>query len=189
MPEEKKPQNSDQDLDLKPAIATLYRAIISFGTQETQLIWARYTGFIVINGFFVNVLLTKWQKHDMCPLIIVGVLCFLVNGIWHILNFSGWHNQNLWYHKASKLNSSFDKFNLPTDFFKEWHRPDGWIYWLAQTIPTLFSFGGILGLQRAFSWCIIYIIFIWLGYAIFVLIIEYFIIWRSVTKNGSIRPA
>ena len=34
--------------------ATLYRAAISVAVQETQLIWTRYTGFIVMNGFLVS---------------------------------------------------------------------------------------------------------------------------------------
>jgi hypothetical protein len=188
MSEEEKILDSDQGSDLQPAIATLYRAIISFGTQETQLIWARYTGFIVINGFFVNVLLPKWEHDDISPLIFVVVLSLLVNAIWHILNFSGWQNENLWYHLASKLNSSFDKFKLPTDCFKEWRSPNGWIYWLAQTIPTLFSIGGALCLQRALSLCIITTILIWLGYALFVVVIEYSFIWRRAKKDGAKRP-
>jgi len=41
---------------LKPESATLYRAAISLGAQEAQLIWTRYTGFIIMNGFLVSAL-------------------------------------------------------------------------------------------------------------------------------------
>ena len=47
------PHNNPDDWP-EAALATLYRASVSFGTQEQQLIWTRYTGFLVLNGWLSN---------------------------------------------------------------------------------------------------------------------------------------
>src|SRR3972149_7269786 len=92
-----------------PALATLYRATVSFGTQEQQLIWTRYTGFLVLNGFLLSAYLEMTRRlrdgslPDPWSLITLAALALVINSIWHILNFSGWMNQNLWFHLAATL--------------------------------------------------------------------------------------
>ena len=130
-----------------PALATLYRAALSMATQETQLIWTRYTGFLVLNGFLVTAYTettlrsqgsaTVGQGPDPWTVSVIGLLSVLLNAIWHALNFAGWQNMCLLYHRAASVSSRLKSLSLPTDYFKEQiPTPWGWIYWLAQAVPA-----------------------------------------------------
>lgn len=145
-PENAPPAPATPENALSPAIATLYRASIAFGIQETTLIWMRYSAFLLINGFLVTVL-SKSNGESNFPkvLIIVGALGVFINLIWHILNFAGWYNQCTFYRIASNIIPKyyeyyFDSKYLPTAHFnkEETSKPHGWIYWLAQSIPSVF---------------------------------------------------
>ena len=107
---------------------------MSFGTQETQLIWTRFAGFITINGFLINSALTKNAKPVIY--ITVGLVGLFLNTIWYILNFSGWQNQNIWYYKAhlliGEIETAFNKTLLPTDYFDKLLPPWGSMYYLTK---------------------------------------------------------
>lgn len=145
--------NANEAKKLCPQVATLYRAAVSFGTNETRLIWSRYTGFLVINGFFTNALLSKWVPPQNSSLLLIGgALALLVNAVWHTLNFSGWLNQIRWYRIAGNLDESLGQWKLPTDDFKEKvKRPCGWIYWIAQLVPMGFSIGAAICLAKGLA--------------------------------------
>jgi hypothetical protein len=174
--------------------ATLYRAAISIGVQETQLIWSRYTGFIIMNGFLVSVLTNEMIRGRGELLVIIGVITLVLNSVWHTLNYSGWHNQNLFYCQAANLFTS--DVGLVTDHFRTRNcLPFGWIYWLAQTIPTMFSLLAIpcfadtinsrLLVPVATSWLIG--IVPWVASAVGVLLIEYKLI-AAQAREGFLEP-
>lgn len=146
---------SNNEKSILPAIATMYRAAVSFGTQESQLVWTRYAGFIVINGFLINAVTKRvGLNYESTVLLAVGIIGLLINLIWHVLNFAGWQNQNLWYCYASGIVGQFnDKPQLPTDEFKDVIAPFGPIYWVAQSIPTLFAFGASLSIYFGLLEC------------------------------------
>jgi hypothetical protein len=178
------------------ALATLYRASISLGTQEQQLIWARYTGFLVLNGFFVSAYTASWGKHPpdgTCVLLAVGILGLVINAVWHILNFSGWQNQCLFFHQVANVSKRLSIFKLPTDIFREnVLRPGGLIYWSAQTVPTLLSLmSGVAIIYAADvlflgSYCRFALALVaWPTVCILVLVIEYRYVARSA---GNVTP-
>jgi len=126
-------------MQLKPESATLYRAAISLGAQEAQLIWTRYAGFIIMNGFLVSALSNNEIRQQTIILAVLGLIAFVLNCIWHILNYAGWRYQHLFYRSAGDL---FDaEIGLLTDRFrgKEFEH-GGWIYRLAQT-DNVFTYG------------------------------------------------
>jgi hypothetical protein len=131
------PVNADEKIE--PAIATLYRATVSMGTQETSLVWMRYAGFLVLNGFVLNVTLTRHFFAKPLLVGVLGIVGLLINGTWHLLNYAGWLHQNYWYHKASNLLPKKNGNPYPTDSFRdEVKQPSGTIYQVAQVIPMLF---------------------------------------------------
>lgn len=172
--------------NLQPPHATLYRAAISVGVQETQLIWTRYSGFIIMNGFIVSALINEKIRDNDAILAFVAIMLLVLNGVWRILNFAGWQNQQLFYRQAGRL---FDSdIGLVSDHFRtKNYTPVGWIYWIAQTIPTMFSSIAILCSAAAIrshtllgievSACIG--IAIWVVFACAVLVIEYKLIGRG----------
>jgi hypothetical protein len=172
---------------LSPPIATLYRAAISLGAQEAQLIWTRYTGFIVMNGFLVSSLAQKEIREQGYVLALLGVIAIILNCVWHVLNYSGWHNQHLFYRQAGNLFSC--NLGLLTDYHREGNRcPGGWIYWLAQTIPVMFSavvavpclaisFANLDYLRTGPSWVVS--VAIWIVASVGALVIEYKFVNRS----------
>jgi hypothetical protein len=111
----------------------------------------------------------------------LGLIGLFINAIWHILNFSGWHNQNYWFYLATNLSERLNEFTLPTDPFKKRvPRPFGLIYWLAQTIPVGLSLAntaaGSLGLTKlGFSWlnCLMAGGVFWIAIALCIFRIEY----------------
>jgi hypothetical protein len=124
--------------ELLPAQATLYRAAVSLAAQETQLIWTRYTGFIIMNGFLVTALVNEKIREQSEVLGLLGVIALVLNCVWHVLNYTGWHNQHLLYRLAGNL-FDFDLGLLTDSYRKGKLYPDGPIYWLAQGIPMMFS--------------------------------------------------
>lgn len=161
---------------MEASTATLYRASVSFGTQETQLVWTRYTAFVVMNGFLVNAVVNAVLVHNAptiqaWTLSCVGVIGLFINSVWHMLNFFGWQNQNRWYNVASHiLDSSWkeeakddsgeppasdpprnaeskQKFRLPTDWYSDFRQPFGVIYRLGQVIPIGFAGASVVCLQ------------------------------------------
>ena len=175
--------------NLEAKDATLFRAAISIAVQETQLVWTRYTGFIVMNGFLVSILINEIIRARGEILVIVGVVVLVLNSVWHILNYAGWHNQILFYRQAGSLFTS--DIGLVTDCFQATHfTPFGWIYWLAQTIPTMFSLLAIpcladainsrLLVSIAMSWLMGFIP--WAISAGGVLLIEYKVIAAKLEK-------
>lgn len=185
-------QQDQADGRLDPAVATLYRATVSFGTQETQLIWTRYAGFLVLNGFLITaytqISLSTHRISNVWVLVTIGFLGLFFNAMWHILNFAGWQNQNLWYHRAATLSPLLGHYRLPTDCFKaNMGKPRGWIYWLAQTVPIGLSIAATIGVLSATritnlaSWAALAIsIGVWIVFAVVVLAVEDFVIARVV---------
>jgi len=139
--------NGNKLNNISSGIATMYSAVLSFGIQETNLIWSRYAGFIVINGFLVNAVIQKLgTENEHKIFLIVGIIGLLINLLWHVINFSGWQNQNKWYFYASKVleNNSDDENNqlkLPTDSFRDIKPPFGPVYMIAQALPLLVGLG------------------------------------------------
>ena len=180
----------------EPALATLYRATVSFGTQETQLIWTRYAGFLVLNGFLSSAYAEmSRQPQNAWILLTIGVLGLIANAVWHTLNFAGWKNMCLFYHLAAKLSPRLDIFKLPTERFKDRiPNPFGYIYWLAQLVPVGFSMAGMLvilfALQTFIGFCAsaAVAVVIWTAAALFVLIIEYRAIGPAVDR-AEVNPA
>jgi len=167
---------------IKPQAATVYRAAISLGAQEAQLIWTRYTGFIIMNGFLITALSNGDIRKQNIILALLGVIALILNCIWHTLNYAGWRNQHLFYCQAGNLLDS--NIGLLTDHFKTRDfKHGGLIYWLAQTIPTMFSLIAIPCLGIAASWVIGVVL--WLVFAGAVLFVEY----KLIAKQAVIEPA
>lgn len=131
------------ELFIKPGLATLYRASISMGTQEVQTIWARYTAFLLINGFLVNAIVVNLKSLDEDILFWIGILGVIINIAWYFLNFSGWLNQNRWYNIAAQLLPPQLNARLPTRSFSTLNKPKGYIYRIAQVTPLLFIVGSL----------------------------------------------
>ena len=131
------------------ALASMYAAALAFGTSETQMIWNRYAGFLVLNGFLITTL-EKQELHSL-PTALIGIAGLLLNSIWLVMNFAGWRNQCLWYHIAGTLDPRLRSFRLPTDAFRgSVLVPHGEIYFLAQSIPFGLSVGGTVAMS--FRW-------------------------------------
>jgi hypothetical protein len=168
---------------LEPAQATLYRAAISLAAQETQLIWTRYTGFVIMNGFLVTALVNEKIREQSEVLGLLGVIALVLNCVWHVLNYTGWHNQHLLYRLAGNL---FDfELGLLTDLYRRGKLyPDGPIYWIAQSIPMMFSFmalpciaksaHSLFDLRTTTSWVISSAV--WIAAAGSVVLLEYFLL-------------
>ncbi len=136
-----------------PAVATLYRAALSVATQEEQLIWTRYAGFLVLNGFLLNASPEIPRLLQTTPpggglsnptspevILVIGILGLLVNAVWHLLNFDGWYQHNRWFHVAANVSPAIQAFSLPTEWARKVIlRPRGRIYVLAQLVPAGFS--------------------------------------------------
>ncbi|HOX47053.1 MAG TPA: hypothetical protein PK668_25885 [Myxococcota bacterium] len=143
-------RSNDGPKQIEAATATLYRASVSFGTNETQLIWTRYAGFLVVNGFFVHFFtgMLKDGQVDVAPLFVLlsALLGFVVNLIWYVLNQAGAINSLLWYKVADDLLKRCELGRMfgevPTSFLAAKDRRDLWpygqIYLLAQSLPALF---------------------------------------------------
>jgi hypothetical protein len=190
-----------EEFGVAPALATLYRAALSMATQETQLIWTRYTGFLVLNGFLITAytettlrgrgLAANGQGPDPWTVSVIGLLSVLLNAIWHALNFAGWQNMCLLYHRATAISPHLKALTLPTDYFKDRiPTPWGWIYWLAQAVPAGLSFLAAalampFGIRTLVSPCLAVGVCLaaWIILATLVLSIEYGLMRRQVESR------
>ena len=177
-------------MQLKPESATLYRAAISLGAQEAQLIWTRHAGFIIMNGFLVSALSNNEIRQQTIILAVLGLIALVLNCFWHILNYAGWLYQHLFYRSAGELFDS--EIGLLTDRFRaKDFKHGGWIYWLAQTIPIMFSLTRIACVGIAASTCIGIVascvigVALWLACAVVVWFVEY----KKIARQGAIEPA
>src|SRR5262249_30663203 len=97
---------------------------------------------------------------------------------------------HLFYRSAGDL--FFFEIGLLTDHFRaKDFKHGGWIYWLAQTIPTIFSLMGIACVCIAVSSCIcisascVIGAGLWVVCAVVVGLLEY----KVIAKRGAIEPA
>jgi len=145
--------------------------------------------------FFISALTNESVRDQSETLALLGIAMLVLNCVWHILNYAGWQNQNLMYRLAGGLFQS--ELGLLTDYFRTKNlTPVGWIYWLAQTIPTMFSLVALpclaISLQEVLacspqpSWLISFAL--WLVAAAAVLGTEYKIV-ASLAKAGIVEPA
>ena len=114
--------------------ATLYSALASFGQNEQRLIWMRYAGFLVLQGFLVSTFLSGHvERKLLAPLGLAGMAS---SAAWHFLNFAGWLNQNYWFSRAASLRFTGLTVQLPTDYWTDLAslRPTGIIYRVAQFV-------------------------------------------------------
>ena len=126
----------------------LYQTAVSHFTNETQLIWLRYSGFLVIDGFISagyfqiissnaeQGLLEKLGQENV--LIVALIFGIVINSMWHILNYSGWHNQLLWLGRAARILPEAVNKKLTTRSFRKVSGvPRGPIYQIAQAVPVV----------------------------------------------------
>lgn len=135
--------------------SNLYATLTAYGRTETTLNWQRYAAFLVTNGLIINALgLERWPEVNPQPFValILGLFGLGLASVWHVLNFSGWLNQNLFYWMASRLTFTDPRFRkgktflaLPTEWWRQQNdappRPCGYIYHLAQVVPCGFGVG------------------------------------------------
>lgn len=114
----------------------LYNTMVSFfGLNEQRLTWMRYAGFLVLQGFIINTIARgSLQPVMLLVLSLLGIIC---STAWHILNFAGWLNQNVWFTKAAGLKFTKLTIPLPTEWWEKERalRPTGRIYGIAQSVP------------------------------------------------------
>lgn len=141
-----------------------------------------------MNGFLVSALTNEAARNNDVLLCTIGVVVLVLNCVWHMLNYCGWHNQNLLYRQAGALFTC--EVGLISDYFRNKNfKPIGWIYWIAQVIPTMFSLIALPCLEQgvdklasvgtASSWLIATVV--WLLAAGCVLLIEYKAIANDAT--------
>jgi hypothetical protein len=125
-----------------PSPDGLFGPAISLATTEVLAVWARYSGFIFINGFLVNAVSRQFDptisSSDANLIGLVGLLGLVINAIWFLLNFSGWLNQNLFFFRCFER---FGDVGVISVDFNRLQRPWGAIYWIAQAMPITFSIG------------------------------------------------
>jgi hypothetical protein len=128
--------NPDSGKDYSESVyASLYNTYASFGQNEQNLIWMRYSGFLVLQGFIVNAIATgTYQAIIFLALALFGIACTTT---WHVLNFTGWLNQNVWFSIAAGI--KFTKITVPTPTtyweIERSKKPTGKIYHIAQSVP------------------------------------------------------
>jgi hypothetical protein len=114
----------------------MFGTLCTFGQGEARLVWMRYSAFLVVHGLIFNVL-KDHLSEDGWLLAIIGFSGLILCGVWAILNYAGWKNQNFLYWQAWHL--KFDNLTLPTDAFggQQPPAPGDIIYWTAQSLPAL----------------------------------------------------
>lgn len=115
--------------------ASLYNTYASFGLNEQNLIWTRYSGFLVLQGFIINAIATgTYQAIILLCLSLFGIAC---STTWHILNFTGWLNQNVWFSIAAGIKFTKIIVLTPTTYWEieRSKKPIGKIYQIAQSVP------------------------------------------------------
>jgi hypothetical protein len=115
--------------------------------QEANLVWLRYTAFVVLNGFLVNAIAQDASDGKMSDLmfILIGVFGMTLNASWHILNYSGWKNQYIYIHYATisagdrYMGRPYNDFTDPKNI-----NDFGIIYVVAQIVPAIcFCLAGV----------------------------------------------
>jgi hypothetical protein len=130
----------DGDVYSEIAYSHIYGSIVSIGANETRLIWGRYAGFLVLQGFIITASSQILLSTKSGFLILASILGLICSVSWHILNFAGWLNQNIWYSMAAQFHFVGINVHLPTDWWKKRRalRPRGAIYSIAQGVPLMF---------------------------------------------------
>lgn len=115
----------------------MYGHITNYASVEKNLIWARYAGFLVINGFILDGINSEEKILPISILIITGII---LTNIWAIMNFSGWLTLDIFLLSAARIEFKTFKIPLPTTprEKKGLRKPHDLIYKLAQSIPLLF---------------------------------------------------
>lgn len=134
---------------LDPAVAV----VVQLATTEIQVIWRRYAGFLVLHGFIIHGL----SPLPADPRVAIGIATagLISCGLWYVLNFCGWLNQNMYLASAYRLMPERLRAEIPgaatvvlaTTPQLELHaptaggisKPTGTIYGLAQLTPLLAS--------------------------------------------------
>ena len=114
--------------------ASLYNTYASFGLNEQNLIWMRYSGFLILQGFIINAIATgTYQPIILLVLSLFGIAC---STTWHILNFAGWLNQNIWFSIAAGIKFTKITVLTPTSYWEgeSSKKPTGKIYYIAQSV-------------------------------------------------------
>ncbi len=115
--------------------ASLYNTFSAFGLNEQNLIWIRYSGFLVLQGFIINAAIAaRDQAIILLSLALFGIAC---STTWHILNFAGWLNQNVWFSIAAGIKFTKATIPTPTTYWEmeRSKKPTGIIYGIAQSVP------------------------------------------------------
>lgn len=128
--------------------AHLYSNMCNFGMREVQVIWSRYSVFMLANSITLSfaakgMLLGQETTESLGLLSVAGsILCVC----WYLMNYFGWKNQDFWYWHASRVRFILADMRMPTE---PWERmtipplPSGNIYGYAQVVVLMF--GGAYG--------------------------------------------
>ncbi len=152
------PQDEVKNIEDNNLAFSMYQADSAFAMQEASLVWSRYTGFIIIDGFLVTAfveLCMKAKPEDIVTgyiYLAVGFAGLLINMAWHIINYSGWCNQYLWFHYAT-THIPKDRISSLIEFFieKKNLKKFGRIYQIAQVLPVLFFVGSVASFYKGIS--------------------------------------
>ena len=119
--------------------SSLYATLSGFGFAEVQLIWMRYSAFLVAHSAFIG-LIGRGSFPDPSLVAILAVAGLVLTGLWMAMNSLGWMNQNFWYWHAARLKFTGLNGPLPTDSFaqEDVPKPSGDIFRIAQGVPAVF---------------------------------------------------
>lgn len=120
--------------------STIYAAHLSFADGERRLIWGRFSGFLIIEGFIINALLKEFNQQPLSIQIALSIAGCIVSIAWILINHAGWLSQNMWLKLAAGFNFSKLNIALISDHWKDEKsaHPAGSIYTIAQLIPSAF---------------------------------------------------
>ncbi|MDQ7832515.1 MAG: hypothetical protein RDU30_12340 [Desulfovibrionaceae bacterium] len=152
------PENEVKKMEDNKLAFSMYQADSAFAMQEASLVWSRYTGFIIIDGFLVTAFVELCMKADANAIVTgyiylaVGLAGLLINMAWHIINYSGWCNQYLWFHYAT-THIPKDNISSLIEFFTEKKnlKKFGRIYQIAQVLPVLFFVGSVASFHKGIT--------------------------------------
>lgn len=127
-------------------LASLFATEIQMSLNETRLIWARYSAFLVAISLITNIIYNMFFSVEYLYITVqhsvVTVGGTSLCGAWFVLNGRGWSTQDLQFRRAGK---TYDKI-LPNDLFFQSFRndtspsPKGFVYTIAQIPPIVFVF-------------------------------------------------
>jgi hypothetical protein len=109
---------------------------------EIPAIWSRYNGFLVLHAILAALTFSAvppaWDQNAVLKPLVAGLIpaigivlcCF-----WHVMNFCGWYNQAVFYHRYASVLSGADAEVSPVGRHdKHSYRPCGPIYIVAQCV-------------------------------------------------------